>query len=213
MRFERKKELSAIISLLSVFTAILASVATMFDLKGLPSQLEGMLAAAFAAAIAAAMSIVLSRKLARRRQARHVFIVYARDDLETAKRLAKVMKDAGLNPWLDVEQLVPGQVWKKAVLKALEESSIALVIVSNNLQKDGFVREELNAAMKLLQSRETDVVPIVPVRVDDSSVPEALAQIQWVDLREKDAEQQLLRGLSHATGLTLRSSEPAEAGR
>ena len=154
MSFERKKELTAILSLASVAVAILASVVTFLDFKGLSSPLPGMLAAAFGAALAAVMSLALSRELSRRRRARHVFIIYARDDLETAKRLASLLKDAGLSPWLDVEQLVPGQVWKKAVLKAIEESSAALVIVSRNLEKNGFVREELNAAMKLLQSRE-----------------------------------------------------------
>jgi hypothetical protein len=209
MRFERKKELSAIISLASVLIAIFASVATILDLKGLPSQLDAMLAAAFGAAISAMMSVVWSRELARRRQARHVFIVYARDDLEVARKLSRRMKDVGLSPWLDVDELVPGQVWKKAVLKALEESSVAVVLVSKNHEKGGFVREEMNAAMKLLQSNEANVVPIVPVRIDDSAVPEQLAQIQWVDLREEGSEEKLLRGLARATGLTLRSTGPA----
>ncbi|MHB8744405.1 MAG: toll/interleukin-1 receptor domain-containing protein [Sulfuricaulis sp.] len=209
MRFERKKELSAIISLASVLIAIFGSVATVLDLKGLPSQLDSMLAAAFGAAIAAMMSLVFSRELARRRQARHVFIVYARDDLEVARRLAHRMKDVGLSPWLDVDELVPGQVWKKTVLKALEESSVAVILVSKNHEKGGFVREEMNAAMKLLQSNEANVVPIVPVRIDDSPVPEQLAQIQWVDLREDGAEEKLFRGLARATGLTLRSTGPA----
>jgi hypothetical protein len=213
MRFERKKQISAVFSLISVMIAILASVATLQEVNWLSSPLLTMSAAAIVSAVAAMMSLVFSHELARRRQARRIFIVYARDDLKTAKHLAALMNDAVLRPWLDVEQLVPGQLWKSAVLKALEESSVALVIVSNNLQKSGFVREELNAAMKLLQSRETGIVPIVPVRVDDSSVPEELAQIQWVDLREDGAEQRLLRGLSHATGLTLRSSGPAEAAR
>ena len=45
MRFERKKELSAIISLGSVLIAILASVVTVVDLRGFPSQLQSILAA------------------------------------------------------------------------------------------------------------------------------------------------------------------------
>ena len=62
--------------------------------------------------------------------------------------------------------------------------------------------------MKLLHSQEASIVPIVPVRIDDSTVPEQLAQIQWVDLRENGAEEQLLNGLSYATGLTLRLHGP-----
>jgi hypothetical protein len=209
MRFERKKELSAIISLASVLVAILAALATITDIHGFTSQLVIMSVAALGSAIAAAMSLVLSRELARRRQARHVFIIYARDDLEVARKLAHLMKEVGLSPWLDVDELVPGQVWKNAVLKALEESSVAVILVSKSIEKSGFVGEEMNAAMKLLQSRDASVVPIVPVRIDDSAVPEQLAQIQWVDLQEKGAEEKLLRGLAHATGLTLRSTGPA----
>ena len=209
MRFERKKELSAIISLASVSIAILAALAAITDAHGFPSQLVTMSIAALGSAIAAAMSLALSRELARRRQARHVFIIYARDDLEIARELTRLMKEVGLNPWLDVDELVPGQVWKKAVLKALEESSVAVILVSKNIEKSGFVREEMNAAMKLLQSRDASVVPIVPVRIDDSTVPEELAQIQWVDLKDDGAKEKLLRGLAHATGLTLRTTRPA----
>lgn len=206
MRFERKKEISAIISLSSVLVAILAALATFTDFSGFPSKLVAMSVAALGSAIAAMMSLVLSRELARRRQARHVFIIYARDDLETARRLAGLMGGVGLSPWLDVDELVPGQVWKSEVLKALEESSVAVILVSKSIEKSSFVREEINAAMKLLQSRDANVVPIVPVRIDDSVVPEQLAQIQWVDLREKGSEEKLLKGLAHATGLTLRST-------
>lgn len=209
MRFERKKEISAIIGLTSVVIAIFSTIATITDIRGFSSQLVTMSVAAFCSIIAAVMSVVLSHELARRRQARHVFIIYARNDLEIARKLARLMKEVGLSPWLDVDELVPGQVWKRAVLKALEESSVAVILVSKNIEKSGFVREEMNAAMKLLQSRDASIVPILPVRIDDSAVPEQLAEIQWIDLQENGAEEKLVRGLAHATGLTLRSSGPA----
>lgn len=202
MRFERKKEFSALISLASVLIAIISSAAAFLDLKGFPTQLVAFSAAAFGAAISASLSVLGSRQLARLRKAGHVFIIYARDDLEVARRLAGRMKDVGLSPWLDVDELVPGQVWKEVVLNALEESSVAVVLVSKNYEKSGFIRQEINAAMRLLQSDEDNIVPIVPVRIDDSSVPDELAKIQWIDLREDGAEENLLLRLTRATGQT-----------
>lgn len=104
-------------------------------------------------------------------------IIYAREDIEIERRLSALIKEGGLRPWLDVEQVLLGQIWYKSIMQALEESSAALVIVSTNLQKHGFVDQEVKAAMKVLQSREAGVIPIIPVKVDDSKVPEALAQI------------------------------------
>ena len=41
-----------------------------------------------------------------------VFICYAREDLEEAKRLCDSLKIVGLDPWFDKESLMPGQKWE-----------------------------------------------------------------------------------------------------
>ena len=50
-----------------------------------------------------------------------VFISYAREDSDAAKRLKKDLKDAGLNPWLDKEELLPGQNWLPEYLLLVQE--------------------------------------------------------------------------------------------
>ena len=40
-----------------------------------------------------------------------VFISYAREDSEAAKRLYQELKNAGFIPWLDKESLIAGQNW------------------------------------------------------------------------------------------------------
>jgi hypothetical protein len=44
-----------------------------------------------------------------------VFISYAREDSGAAKRLQQDLKDAGLNPWLDKEEILPGQNWQNQI--------------------------------------------------------------------------------------------------
>ncbi|HAO21517.1 MAG TPA: serine/threonine-protein kinase pkn1, partial [Desulfobacteraceae bacterium] len=51
------------------------------------------------------------------------------------------LKNAGLEPWLDTEDLLPGQLWKTAIDKAIRESSYFLVLLSfNSVTKEkGFI--------------------------------------------------------------------------
>ncbi len=48
-----------------------------------------------------------------------VFISYAREDIETAGKLYYDLRKAGLEPWMDKIDLLPGQIWKTEVEKAI----------------------------------------------------------------------------------------------
>ena len=48
-----------------------------------------------------------------------VFISYAREDSDAARRLYNDLKSHGLNLWLDKECLLPGQDWRREIRKAL----------------------------------------------------------------------------------------------
>ncbi len=41
-----------------------------------------------------------------------VFISYAREDIEEAKRIYSNLKEAGVKPWMDEFDIDPGQTWK-----------------------------------------------------------------------------------------------------
>jgi hypothetical protein len=44
-----------------------------------------------------------------------VFISYARKDKEVARSLYNDLKNAGVQAWLDTEDLLPGQNWKREI--------------------------------------------------------------------------------------------------
>jgi hypothetical protein len=197
MRYERRKEITAALSIISVFIALMA----VFFTKTLIGDFSRSLVlitgfAAMVAALAAVMSIMISQRLAKEREKRRVFIIYAREDLEAARNLSANLRELGFNPWLDVDEISPGQVWRKSVINALEKSSMALVLISKNLSKKGFVQEELKVAMGILQEREKDISPVIPVRLDESEVPESLSHIHWVNLFEENGIDRLVKGLS-----------------
>src|SRR5436190_3787914 len=104
MRPEKAKELSAIGSLASVLAAIVGAVAALTKLEWLPSTLSAMYVALAGALVSSIVSVLVSRSLRLRRQAKSVFIIYSQKDLAIAKELGAFLREAGLSPWLDVEQ-------------------------------------------------------------------------------------------------------------
>jgi len=57
-----------------------------------------------------------------KRQGKLVFISYAKEDSDAARRIYNDLRVAGLNPWLDKESLLPGQNWEIEIRKAIKSS-------------------------------------------------------------------------------------------
>lgn len=79
-----------------------------------------------------------------------VFVSYAREDRETARRLWLDLKAAGFAPWLDSENLLGGQNWKLAITEAIKSSAFFVALISNfSIQKRGYVQKELKQALEI----------------------------------------------------------------
>ena len=61
-----------------------------------------------------------------------VFISYAREDIEVARKLYHDLKDAGVVPWMDKVDLLIGQDWKFEIKQAIKDSSYFLALLSSN---------------------------------------------------------------------------------
>ena len=143
-----------------------------------------------------------------------IFISYAREDRESAVNLYKELRQAGLLPWIDVEDLIGGQDWRLAVGEAIRSSSYFLALVSkNSISKRGYVQKELRDAMEILRQLPPGQIYLVPVRLDES-VPshQVLADLHWIDLFESYA--QGLRRLLKSFGIDkIETATPASLVR
>ena len=113
-----------------------------------------------------------------------VFVSYAREDRETALWLYRALKRAGAKPWLDVEDLLPGQNWKSEIRNAIRESIFFLAVLSQRaVSKRGFVQSELKQALEVLEEFPESDVFVLPVRIDECTPShERLKDLHWVDL-------------------------------
>lgn len=99
---------------------------------------------------------------------KRVFISYARDDGEYARRLFADLKNVGFDPWLDEENLLPGQKWKPQIDKAIRESNFFLALLSSNsVNKKGFAQHELLRALDELEKYPESQIFLIPVRLDE----------------------------------------------
>ncbi|HEY1935527.1 MAG TPA: toll/interleukin-1 receptor domain-containing protein [Acetobacteraceae bacterium] len=209
MRADFKQTVGTILGLTSVAGA-LAAAAYLLEagenvsrgaFQGTWLSVIGLSVASGIALIAAFLQISEKRMRTAREHARRIFFIYAREDAAKARQLADWLRDAGFEPWLDVEQILPGQMWRRATSEALEGSAAALVLISKDFAQKEYARLELKHALEVLQSRKEDSSPILPVRLDDSEVPDLLKDIQWVDLRTEGGKKKLVEGLTYGIGL------------
>ena len=112
-----------------------------------------------------------------------VFISYAREDSEIAQRLYDDLKRAGVELWLDRENLLPGQDWDVEISKAINESTFFLALISSkSTNRVGFTQRELKRALDIIYEKPKGDVFIIPVRIDDCPVDVRLQEYQWVNL-------------------------------
>lgn len=113
-----------------------------------------------------------------------IFICYAKEDEESARRFYKDLRNAGAEPWLDKKCLDPGQKWKKAIKEAIRKSRYFIAILSSkSFTKKGFVQTELKEALDILEEFPDSSIFIIPARIDECTPSdERLKDLQWVDM-------------------------------
>lgn len=113
-----------------------------------------------------------------------VFISYAAEDRTVAFKVAEELRKNGFEPWIDVEYLLPGDDWEIEINKAIRGSVAFIALLSSrSVSKRGYVQKELRAAYRIVELLPPGEVFVLPVRLDQCSLPhDWLKNIQWVDL-------------------------------
>ena len=124
------------------------------------------------------------------------FLCHASDDKSTARDLYKRLLKDNFSPWLDEENILPGQDWNHEIKKAVRASDVVLVLVSSSsINKAGYVQKEIRQAIDVAEEQPEGAIFIIPVRLEDCPVPERLRHLQWVNFFEDDGYDRLVRAL------------------
>jgi len=122
-----------------------------------------------------------------------IFLCHSAEDKPKVRELYHRLRASGMEPWLDEENLSPGQAWAQEILKAVRASDIVLVCLSKeSINKSGDIQNEINFALDVAYEQPEDSISIIPARLDSCEVPRQLGQRHWVNLFEERGYEQLL---------------------
>ena len=125
-----------------------------------------------------------------------IFLSYAHEDQAKVADVYDRLVDAGYRPWLDKRDILPGEQWDLAINKAIRDSDFFLVCLSaRSVGRRGFLQREIKTALERWQEMLDEDIYLIPVRLEEHDVPEALAKLQWVDLFEPEGWSRLLRAI------------------
>jgi DNA-binding response OmpR family regulator len=135
-------------------------------------------------------------KRRRRRSGLRSFLCHCSKDKPTVRNLYHRLTACGLDVWLDEESLLPGQDWKYEIEGAIRQSNVIIVCCSaNSVAKQGFVHAEIQHALDVACHQPEGNIFVIPVRLDESQVPDRLRHLQWVDYFEQRGFDKLMHAL------------------
>ena len=106
------------------------------------------------------------------------------------------LKDDGFTPWLDEEDILPGQDWESEIRRAVRASHVVVVCLSeSSLTKEGYVQKEIRLALDEAERKPPDTIFLIPARLEPCEVPDRLKGWQWVDLFDAHGYQRLVTAL------------------
>jgi predicted nucleotide-binding protein len=111
-----------------------------------------------------------------------LFVSYAREDYETVSRFASSLRSLGIETWIDVDSLRPGEKWEPAIRNAIGQADGLLFFVSKHSMSSRWVKFEIDA---MVEGSEMLVIPVILDDVPD--LPSSIQARQWIDLRSASA--------------------------
>ncbi len=139
---------------------------------------------------------------------KQVFVSYARQDRAKLGPLYERLKEAGFRPWMDEEDLLPGQQRKLTIEKALRQSRVVVIGLTESSTQRGQLHREVRLALDLRQEMLDSDIYLIPVKLEPCEIPEQLRNFHWVDLYEESGWPKLRKAIEIGLG---KPAEPAPA--
>lgn len=116
-----------------------------------------------------------------------LFLSYASDDRDAARRLRDSLVAAGLDVWYDENELGGGDAWDQKIRRQIRECDYFMPVISASTErrKEGYFRREWRLATERTLDMADDVMFLLPVCIDgtvegNARVPEKFLSVQWL---------------------------------
>lgn len=133
---------------------------------------------------------------------RKVFISHSSLDAVAANEIVEHLETRGFRCWISSRDITPGSDWAETIYNSISDSSVMVLLFTENANDSWQIRNELDIATNLK-------VPIIPVRLEHAKVSKGVMYFtnshQWLD--ETDSRKKnRLEHITEAVRLVLNSS-------
>ena len=118
-----------------------------------------------------------------------VFVSYASQDAEAAKRICESLRAAGVEVWFDQNELTGGDAWDRKIRGQIAACALFVPVISAATQArhEGYFRLEWKLAAQrthLMSGAKAFLLPVVidATRDAEAHVPEEFRAVQWTRL-------------------------------
>jgi len=116
-----------------------------------------------------------------------VFLSYASEDRQAARRIGDALPDYGLEIWYDESELGGGDAWDQKIRKQIRDCDyfMALVSAQTEARHEGYFRREWRLAVERTLDMADDHTFLLPIVIDGTDqaqarVPEKFHAVQWL---------------------------------
>ena len=118
-----------------------------------------------------------------------VFLSYASQDADTARRICDALRAAGIEVWFDQSALRGGDAWDQTIRKQIRTCAAFIPVISRHTHErdEGYFRLEWKLAVDrshLMRADKAFLLPVVidDTREDDERVPDKFRDVHWTRL-------------------------------
>ena len=150
-----------------------------------------------------------------------VFLSYASQDAEAAKRICDALRNGGVEVWFDQSELVGGDAWDRKIRQQIKECALFVPILSANTQarREGYFRLEWKLAAQRTHTIADGTPFLLPVVIDgtrdaEALVPDEFRTVQWTKLPGGETSAAFVsrvQTLMEGTGTALPAATPSVA--
>jgi hypothetical protein len=101
---------------------------------------------------------------------KHVFVSYARKDLQLVDQVVNVLKSVGFILWVDRTDIPGGELWQNEIREAIDNCYVFLIFISPQSMNSRYVIQEYYQAIEKEKF-------ILPVLIEQSHIPDEISSL------------------------------------
>ncbi len=119
-----------------------------------------------------------------------VFLSYASQDAEAAKKICEALRAAGVEVWFDQSELVGGDSWDQKIRGQISSCGLFVPLISSNTQArlEGYFRLEWKLAAQRTHTMADEKTFLLPVVIDATRDAEAKVPVEFKTVHSATGE-------------------------